>query len=197
MELRKATELALITPIARQQMNKENHHNCIEIGEPLETTKLNMIKLPILILLIGLLTSGQVNGQLILTEQENLTWVNKLKGEKELPEQLNMLRSRLLADTNVFVRNTMDRIILNKDKPIGLCKPRLMVDGHLIQPTNDTDAQIVKNLTKELTTDQIKHLEVADEKIANALFGPSGWCGLVLLTPKNKKTKRALLRYKI
>ncbi len=158
---------------------------------------LNKLQLPTLILLIGLLSWGHANAQLILTEQENLTWVNKLKAEKELPEQLNLLRSRLLADTNVFVRNTGDRIILNKDKPIGLCRPRLMVDGHLIQPNNDTDAQTVKNLTKELTTDQIKHLEVADEKTANALFGPSGRCGILLLTPKNKKAKKALLRYKI
>ncbi len=156
------------------------------------------MKLPTLILLIGLISCEKANAQLILTEQENLTWVNKLKAEKDLAEQLNMLRSRLLADTNVFVRNTGDRLILlNKDKPIGLCKPRLMVDGHLIQPNNDTDAQTVKNLTKELTTDQIKHLEVADEKTANALFGPSGRCGILLLIPTNKKAKKALLRYKI
>lgn len=71
-----------------------------------------------------------------------------------------------------------------------------MVDGHLIEPNNDTDAQTVKNLTKELTIDQIKHLEVADEKTANALFGPSGRCGIILLTPTNKKAKKALLRYK-
>ena len=155
------------------------------------------MKLPTLILLIGLLTCGEANAQLILTEQENLTWVNKLKAEKNLAEQLNMLRSRLLADTNVYVRNTGDRIILNKDKPIGLCRPRLMVDGHLIQPNNDTDAQTVKNLTKELTTDQIKHLEVVDRETANALFGSSGWCGIVLLTPTNRKARKSLLRYKI
>ncbi len=154
------------------------------------------MKLPTLILLIGLLTCEQANAQLILTEQENLTWVNKLKGEKELTDQLNMLRARILADTNVFVRNTGDRIILNKDKPIGLCRPRLMVNGYLIQPNNDTDAKIVKNLTKELTTDQIKHLEVVDAETANALFGTSGRCGVILLTPTNKKSKKALLRYK-
>lgn len=154
------------------------------------------MKLPTLILLIGLLTCQQAKAQLILTEQENLAWVNKLKGEKELTGQLNLLRSRLLADTNVFVRNTGDRIILNKDKPIGLCRPRLMVEGHLIQLDNDTDAQTVKNLTKELTTDRIKHLEVADEKTATALFGTSGRCGVILLTPKNKKSKKALLHYK-
>lgn len=177
-------------------MIEKNDHNPIEIYKP-KTTMLNKMKLPTLLILIGFLTWGQANAQLILTEQENLDWVNKLKGEKELTNQLNLLRSRLLADTNVFVRNTGDRImLLNNDKPIGLCKPRLMVNGHLIQPNNDTDAQTVKNLTKELTTGQIKHLEVVDEKTANALFGPSGWCGILLLTPTNKKAKRALLRYK-
>lgn len=158
------------------------------------------MKLPTLILLIGLLTWGQANAQLILTEQENLIWVNKLKAEKELAEQLNLLRSRILADTNVYVRNIGDRVILNtgknKDKPIGLCRPRLMVHGYLIQLTNDTDSQTVENLSKELTTDQIKDLEVLDRKTANALFGSSGCCGIVLLTPTNKKAKRALLRYK-
>ena len=158
---------------------------------------LNKMKLPILILLIGLISWEQAKGQLILTEQENLAWVDKLKGEKELTKQLSILRSRLLADTNVFVRNTGDRIIiLNNNKPIGLCRPKLMVEGHLIQPNNYTDAQNVKNLTKEITPDQIKHLEVVDEKTANALFGTSGRCGVLLLTPKNKKAKKVLLRYK-
>ena len=53
---------------------------------------LNKMKLPILILLIGLISWEQAKGQLILTEQENLAWVDKLKGEKELTKQLSILR---------------------------------------------------------------------------------------------------------
>jgi hypothetical protein len=44
--------------------------------------------------------------------------------------------------------------------------------------------------------DNLRNLEVLDEKTASALFGTSGRCGVILLTPKNKKSKKALLRYK-
>lgn len=41
-----------------------------------------------------------------------------------------------------------------------------------------------------------RNIEVLD-KTANALFSSSECCKLILLTPTNKKAKKALLRYKI
>ncbi len=38
--------------IAQQQMNKENHHNCIEIDELLETTKLNIEKYGLQVIMV-------------------------------------------------------------------------------------------------------------------------------------------------
>jgi hypothetical protein len=159
------------------------------------------MKLRTIIFLAGLLAYGQVNGQLILTEEENLSWVNKLKEEKELEGRLSILRTRILADTNVYVKNIGDRVILttqeNKDKELGLCRPLLIVEGYYINVTNDTDRTTVENLVKELTTDRIKQFEVVDGEKAKSLFGQNGWCGVILLTTTNKKAKKALLRFKI
>src|SRR5687768_15528518 len=108
---------------------------------------LGQMKLRTIIFLLGLLTYGQDNGQFILTEEENFSWVNKLKEEKELEGRLSILRTRILADTNVYVKNIGDRVILktqeNKDKELGLCRPLLIVEGYYINVTNDTDRTTV------------------------------------------------------
>lgn len=159
------------------------------------------MRLQIIILIIGLLTWGQVNGQLILTEDENLDWIEKLRSEKDLESRLTILRARVLIDTSVYVRPLGDREVLktekNKNKEIGLCRPLLIVEGNYINITNDTDPKTIENLVKELTTDNIKQFEVVEGEKAKALFGQSGWCGVVLLTTTNKKARKTLLRYKI
>lgn len=154
------------------------------------------MRLRTIILLFAFLISGQVNGQLILTEKENLTWINKLKEEKELAEQLNILRARILADTNVYVKPFGDRQFLktgkNKNRKDGLGRPILLVEGNLVQITNDTDRRTIEKFTKKLTTKNVKQLEVADGEKAKALFGQSGWCGVIMMTTTNKKAKKAL-----
>jgi hypothetical protein len=162
---------------------------------------LGQMRLRAITLIFGILAYGHVNGQLILTEEENLAWINKLKEEKGLEEQLSILRTRILSDTNVYVRPIGDRGFLkagkNESKQDGLCRPILLVEGYFIQVTNNTDRQTIENLTKELTTKNVKRLEVVDGDKAKALFGQSGWCGVVLMTTTNKKAKKMLLRYKI
>lgn len=162
---------------------------------------LGQMRLQTIILIFGLLTWGQVNGQLILTEEENLDWIEKLRSEKELERRLTILRTRILVDTNVYVRPLGDREILktnkNRNKEFGLCRPAIVIEGYYINITNDTDPTIVENFAKELTTDNIKQFEVVDGEKAKTLFGQNGWCGVVLLTTTNKKAKKTLLRYKI
>jgi hypothetical protein len=158
------------------------------------------MRLQTIILIIGLLTWGQVNGQLILTEEENLNWIEKLRSEKELETQLTILRARILADTNVNVRPLGDRVVLKTEenkKETGLCRPLLIVEGYYINVNNDTDPAIVKNIVKEFTTENVKQFEVVDGEKAKSLFGQNGWCGVILLTTTNKKAKKTLLRYKI
>ncbi len=158
------------------------------------------MRLRTITLIIGLLICGHARGQLILTEEENLSWMNKLKQENELGAQLNILRTRILADTNVYVKPIGDRGFLktekHKNKKDGICRPILLVEGNLIQITNDTDILTVKGLTKELTTKNIKAIEILDGEKAKALFGQSGWCGVVMMTTTKKKAKKTLLRYK-
>jgi hypothetical protein len=138
---------------------------------------------------------------LVLTEEENIAWINNLRDENELTEQLAMIRTRILSDTNVYVKSIGDRVVLrterHKGKELGLCKPMLIVDGYFIQATNATDNQIVEDLADELTSDNIKELKVVDEDQAKALFGQNGWCGVILLSTTNRKARKSLLRYKI
>ena len=159
------------------------------------------MKLRTIIFLFGLLTCGQVNGQLILTEEENLNWINKLRDEKELTIRLEIIKARLLADTNVYVKNLGDRVTFktakNENKKDGLCRPILLVEGYFISLTNDTEKQTVEDLVKELTIKNIKQLEIVDGEKAKSLFGQNGWCGVVMMTTTNKKAKKTLLRYKI
>ena len=159
------------------------------------------MRLQTIILIFGLLTWGQVSGQLILTESENLDWIKKLRNENDLERRLTILRTRILADTNVYVRPLGDREVLktekNGNKNTGLCRPLLIGEGYYINVTNDTDPTTVKNLAKELTTDNIKQFEVVGGEKAKSLFGQNGWCGVILLTTTNKKAKKTLLRYKI
>jgi hypothetical protein len=159
------------------------------------------MRLQTLTLIFGLLIYGQVNGQLILTEEDNLAWINKLRGEKELSTQLEIIRTRILADTGVYVKNLGDRVTFktgkNENKKDGLCRPILLVEGNFLQITNDTNRQTIGNLTKDLTTRNVKQLEVVDGEKAKALFGQNGWCGVILMTATNKKAKKTLLRYKI
>lgn len=142
----------------------------------------------------------QLPGQLILTEEDNIAWTNKLRNTNELSEQLQILRTRLLADTNVYVKNVGDRVILmeakDKNKELGICRPTLIVEGNIIELSNNTNAKTVENLTEKLMPDKIKDLEVVEEETAKAIFGTKGRCGVVLLTPRNKKIKKALLQYK-
>jgi hypothetical protein len=154
-----------------------------------------------LTLLFGLLSYGQANSQLVLTEEENLAWINGLRDEKELSTRLEMIRARILADTCIYVKNLGDRVTLktgkNENKKDGLCRPMLIVEGYFIQMANDTDRQTIEDLTKHLTIKNVKQLEVVDGDEAKALFGQNGWCGVILMTTKNKKARRTLLRYKI
>jgi prophage tail gpP-like protein len=159
------------------------------------------MRLSRIILLAGLLAWQEARGQLILTEEENIAWINRLRDENELAEQLAMLRMRILSDTNVYVKNIGDRVVLrterDKGKELGLCKPMLIVEGYFIQATNDTDNQIVEDLADELVTDNIKQLKVVDGEKAKALFGRNGWCGVILLSTTNRKARKSLLRYKL
>ncbi|MDN4164453.1 hypothetical protein QWY31_03015 [Cytophagales bacterium LB-30] len=133
-----------------------------------------------------------------MTEEENKTWTAKLRTEKELNKQLDLLRNRILADTNVYVMIFGDRVFLktdrDKQKSDGLCRPLLIVDGQPIYINNGTPTKKIKELVNILTIDNIKGLSVADDKQATALYGSTGLCGLIALTPKNKKVKKELLR---
>lgn len=149
------------------------------------------------LVLLGLVC-GQVYGQLILTKGENLAWVQKLRDEKDLSVKLEIVRARILADTNVFVQENGDRIIVqtgkDQHKQDGICKPLLIIEGVPIQINNITSRKTVENLAKKLTTNNIVQLEVASDQSALGHFGQNGLCGIILIKAKNRKARKSLLR---
>jgi hypothetical protein len=156
-----------------------------------------------IILIFGLLTCAQlkVSGQFILTEQDNRSWTSKLRSEKDAVAQFEILRTRLLADTNVYVRDFGDIVILksekHKDKVEATCRPLLIVGGRLIGISNNTDAKAVEKLIGKLTRDNFKEIVILEDNQATALYGQTGMCGAILLTPKNKKVKKDIFRIKV
>lgn len=148
-------------------------------------------------LLIALLFCMQANAQLILTVEENTAWIDRLSAEKELAEQLDILRARILADTNVQVGGAVHGAVFKAEhRQWGVCKPMLIVDGYLIRITDWTDSQAIEDLSKALTTDKIKQLKVVEEP-AGAIYGYSARCGVILLTPINRKAKKLFLKIKL
>jgi hypothetical protein len=155
------------------------------------------MKHQMIILLFGLLSWSGASGQLILTEKENLDWIEIIKNEKDLNRQLEILRERILSDTNIYVLPVRHTVVGkskgNQNKEIGLCRPILIVDGHLISLSNDTLPIAVEQLTQKLTTKNIKEMGVVDGEKAQSMFGQSGWCGVIMLVPSNKKARKSLL----
>lgn len=155
------------------------------------------MKLRIITFLFGLLIYGQANGQLILTEEDNISWTNKLRNEKKPSAQLDILKSRLLADTSVCVKYFGDRVIVLSDKPNAICRPIIVVGGQFINITNDTETKEIKKLTEKLTKNNFREVKILEDNQATALYGQRGICGAILLTPKNKRIKKEILRIKI
>jgi len=130
---------------------------------------------------------------LILTAGKNNVWLNDLK-KANLSEQLALIKSRLLADTNVYAVNRSDRLVLKPKqddyKKDVECRIQLVVDTgkHLlpVKIKNNTPNYRIVQLCKLLDENNVKAIRVYDREASVSIFGSDGIWGAISLVQKNR-----------
>ena len=149
--------------------------------------------------------SSTVYGQaekLILTNEQNNKWLDSLK-ILPLEKKLTTIKERLLADTNVFVKQSYpDRIkVIDSlgDRVYGDSKPTLIIGGYAIIIDNKTKTSKVINLTKLLTMKFIKTIKVLspNDPAASALYGSASLSGIIVMTLTKKKYLKKFTQLKL
>ena len=136
---------------------------------------------------------AQNQADLILTEEQNEKWFETLE-QLSLPNQIDFLNKRLLADTNIFVPSNLDRVHVDKpdNRQVGFCKPIIVVGGIAISIENRTKSNYIIQLTSLLTSKTVKKLDIIKDDLATGLYGSRGTCKGLLITLDNKRIKRKL-----
>ena len=151
----------------------------------------NIYKLIFLLCLTFSSAFGQTKN-LILTSEQNNNWLDSLK-TLELDQQLLTIKDRLLADTNVFVRQFYnDRIrIVDQigNRVYGDGKPTIIVDGYPMIIDNKTETKKIISLTELLTVDNIKEIGIlsGNDPATTAIYGSSALNGIIVMTLTKKK----------
>jgi len=143
---------------------------------------------------------------LILTAEENKEWIENLKAEEELSQQLSLLKKRIVADTAV---NFSSRFICltgfspEKRKEIE-AKREAEKPGEDLHSRHRPIYQFVNNeevislggiedstaidLQEFLTTREVSSLEIFYDQPENVLYGVRGESGVILIKLKEEKT---------
>lgn len=146
---------------------------------------------------------------LILTAEENKEWVENLKAEEELSQQLSSLKKRIVADTAVTYSSTRficftglsddkkEEIRANERKKAEE-KPGKLQSRHrpLYQFVKDRESislsgikdSTAVDLQEFLTTQEVSSLEIFYDQPENVLYGVRGESGVILIKLKEEKT---------
>ena len=158
-----------------------------------------------IIVLVFLSTFLSAYGQtqnLILTREQNSKWLDSLKTLRS-DQQLLIINERLLADTNVFVRQFYnDRIKVDErvgNRVYGDGKPTLIIGGYPMIIDNNTATNKIVTLTKYLTTEFIKEISILspNDPATTATYGSPGMSGIILITLKKKKQSKKIRKLKL
>jgi hypothetical protein len=81
---------------------------------------------------------AQNQADLILIQEQNEKWFETLE-QLSLPNQIDFLNKRLMADTNIFVPSNLDRVHVDKldNRQVGFCKP-IIVAGGIAEVTEES-----------------------------------------------------------
>lgn len=154
------------------------------------------------ILLLFLLNFQPTFGQdftdkLILTQEQNDKWIAELE-TSPLNKQLNLITTRILLDTNVYVRSSYpDRIKVqdesdNGKKTQSFGRPLITIDGkcehNYLNITNRTSNKSLRHLTELINEDNIERVTIYKDVKATAIYGSRATAGVIVLTIKNKRT---------
>lgn len=158
-----------------------------------------------IIVLVFLSTFLSAYGQkqnLILTREQNGKWLDSLK-TLSLDKQLLTINERLLADTNVFVRQVHnDRIKVDEqvgNRVYGDGKPTLIIGGYPMIIDNKTATNKIVRLTKYLATEFIKEISILspNDPATTAIYGSPGLSGIIVMTLTKKKYLKKFRKLKL
>lgn len=139
---------------------------------------------------------------LIITRELNNKLFDSLK-TLTLTQQLVTIKYRLLADTNIFVRqfyNDRIRVIDSLGKRVyGDGKPMLIIGGYIMPIDNKTINKKIIALTQLLDTINIKTvLAMSDNDPAmSAIYGNSAQSGIIVMTVTKKKYLKKFRKLKL
>ena len=146
-------------------------------------------------------THGQTQNS-ILTREQNNKWLDSLK-TLNLDQQLLTISERLLADTNVFVRQFYnDRIKVDEqvgNRVYGDGKPTLIVGGSPMIIDNKTAPNKIVGLTRYLATEFIKEINILspNDPATTAIYGSPGLSGIIVMTLTKKKYLKKFRKLKL
>ncbi len=144
---------------------------------------------------------GQVNNDLILTAAENEIWISEIT-QAPVERQLTLLKNRILADTNVYVRTTApDRIKIGDESESGrrqesFGRPLLVLSGQCnnryLRISNRTDNKSIERLASFLTIRNVKEMTILTNDKATAIYGSRATAGVFILTFRKKLTCKSI-----
>ncbi len=156
----------------------------------------------VLVFLSAILSAyGQIQN-LILTREQNSKWLDSLKTLKT-DQQLLTINERLLADTNVFIRQFHnDRIKVDEqvgNRVYGDGKSTLVIGGYSMIIDNKTATNKIVNLTKYLSTEFIKEISILspNDPATTAIYGSPGLSGIIVITLTKKKHLKKIRKLKL
>lgn len=140
---------------------------------------------------------GQViPDNLILTKAQSDAWISRLE-HASIEEQIDLIRGRILLDTNVYVRSSYpDRIRYQDESENGkkiesFSRPFIVIDGkcqhYYVNITNRTKNESVRQLAEFLTEENMKLVAVHKDDNAIAIYGSRAIGGVIILSAKNRK----------
>ena len=145
-------------------------------------------------------------GSLILTKEQSDAWISQLE-LAPIDAQIDLIRDRILLDTNVYVRSSYpDRIRLQDEsekgkKTAAYRRPFIVINGkcqhYHVNITNSTKRESVKQLVELLTAKNIKSVTVHKDDNATAIYGSRAIGGVIILSAKNRTLCKELERIEL
>lgn len=155
----------------------------------------------IFLLFLLLLSEHGQSQNLILTREQNDLWFDSLK-TMPFDQQLYTIKERLLSDTNSFIKQYSDGLKAIDSlgrRVFAADRLKLIISGYIIFIQNNTPTEKIVRLTNLLNTVYIKDISFLDphDPKTTALFGASGYYGIIIMTVTKKKYAKLFKRLKI
>ena len=159
------------------------------------------LTLIIVLLMQHNISSQSLSDSLLLTTEQSTEWLNKLE---KLPvhSQIELIKKRILLDTNVYARSASCRIILktnasdsvvntedpnektDKKKPERIYSNRILIilNGLPIHDVGEMDTQTAMIHIAEIDKLNIKKTAILKGATTTALYGSRAVMGVIILT---------------